>query len=365
MTSTNNSSFAAINAVPSNSIETDKETIPRRTKSKAGDTAKIPDRLPVITNQKYRDALTFIKNSNAYLQPVSDIQNIKYRDGILLFNGLPATSTELSGLCKTEDIKQFNLPLLMALYGIIHHKTYNTLAECQNSDEPITFYYPDFAKGIGKTTGIGKTDVQECLSDIRTFQTVLGIVNNGTDSHDILPVLNLLEYDEEKNTVCFSSPYMARITHDIYKESLRMDKKGQICLKKNGRPQMSPSHSYLVNMDIVKERNKKAVGIVLTIVALIEQCGKFTPHISARTIVERNPLLYNSLNAGNLKTGNKNILLERAFRKAWELLREKTLLSTIYNGIQLPDPQNPESIPTYATLDMPFNFPHNGKNINS
>jgi len=363
MTSTNNSSFAALNAVPNNSIET-KKSIPRRTKSKAGDTAKIPDRLPVITNQKYRDALTFIKNSNAYLQPVSNLQNIKYKDGILLIRGLPATSAELSKLY-TDEIKQYNLPLLRALYGIVLNKIFDTLPEYQNPDITVTIYYPDFAKGIGKTASIGKIDVDECLNDIQHFETLLGIINNGADSHDILPVINLLEYDAEKNTIRFASPYINRIINDIYEASLRRDKKGQICLKKNGRPQMFPSHSYLVNMDIVKERNKKAVDIVLTIVALIEQSGKFTPHISARTIVERNPLLYNSLNAGNLKTGNKNILLERAFRKAWELLREKTLLSTVYDGIQLPDPQNPEKIPTYATLDMPFNFPHNGKNINS
>ena len=360
------SSSATINAaVPIASTDkTDKEKIPRRTKSKAGDTAEIPDKVPVITIPKYRDALTLIINGTAYLQPVSDIQNIKYSDGILLFNGLPATSAELSGLYTSRNIKEFNLPLLRALYGVIHHKIYDTPAKLLNPDETITVYYPDFAKGIGKTTGIGKTDAQECLSDIRHFQTVFGIINNGADSHDILPVLHSLEYDGVKNTVCFTSPYMTRIIHEIYKESLRTDRQGNICIKKNGTPQMYPSHSYLVDMDIVKERNKKAVDIVLSIVALIEQSGKFTPHISARTIVERNPLLHSSLNTGTLRTGNKNILLERAFSKAWELLREKTSLSTVYNGIQLPDPQNPETIPTCATLDMVFTFPHHGKNAN-
>ena len=92
---------------------------PRRTKAKAGDTAKIPAKLPIITNPAYQNALTFIKNASAYLQSLSDTSNLKYSAGTFLYNGLPATQEKLSPLYTNENLEAFNLPLLLALYGII------------------------------------------------------------------------------------------------------------------------------------------------------------------------------------------------------------------------------------------------------
>ena len=39
------------------------------------------------------------------------------------------------------------------------------------------------------------------------------------------------------------------------------NKKGETLLKKNGKPQMLPAYSYLVDASIAKERNKKAVEV--------------------------------------------------------------------------------------------------------
>ncbi|MDE7432293.1 MAG: hypothetical protein K2N34_10335 [Lachnospiraceae bacterium] len=349
---------AAYITAPNNTNKTKKTY---RTKSRAGDTEDIPDRLPIITNSTYQYALSFNENCNAYLQPLSDCQNLKYKDGVLSFRGLPATSASLHSLYTEEKLERFNLPLLLALYGIVLSKMFDVLPENQISDASVTIYYPDFAKIIGKAANIGKADVQECFNDIKHFETVIGIINGGTNSHDILPILSKLEYNAEKNAIHFTSPYMFRIIRDIYETSIRKNKKGQAYLKKNGKPEMYPSHSYLIDMSIVKERNKKAVEIVLIVVTLIEQAGTHTPHIKAETIVDRNPLLHKNLNTVNSTTGNKNILLARAFTKAWELLREKTALNMVYRDIQLPDPHKPEFIPTCSTLGMLFEFPHNGK----
>ncbi len=330
---------------------------PRRTKAKAGDTAKIPAKLPIITNPAYQNALTFIKNASAYLQSLSDTSNLKYSAGTFLYNGLPATQEKLSPLYTNENLEAFNLPLLLALYGIILYSS--PLADGWDYDKKTTIYFPEFANKIGKAPNIGKRDITEYTNDIRSFQTVVGIIGNGTNGNGILPVISYVEQDEQTHTISFSSPYMVKLMHDIHEASIRKNKKGQPLLKKNGEPMMLPSHSYIVDMSIVSEKNKKALEIVFVIVALIEQAGNGTPHIRADTIISRCPRLHKSL-AGQ-SAGNKNNLLKRAFSKAWDLLREKTALATVYNNIQLPNAKDIAAIPTSSTLSMVFTFPHSGK----
>lgn len=329
---------------------------PHRTKAKAGDTAKIPTKLPIITTPAYQNALSFIKNASAYLQPLSDTSNLKYSAGTFLYNGLPATQEKINPLYTNENIEAFNLPLLMALYGIILDSS--PLSDGWDYDRKITIYFPEFAKKIRKSN-ISRKDFEECIDNIHNFQTVIGIIGNGTNGNDILPVISYVGWDAQTHTISFSSPYMMKLIQDIHEASIRKNKKGQPLFKKNGEPLMLPSHSYLVDMSIVSEKNKKALEIVFVIIALIEQAGNGTPNIRADTIISRCPRLHKSL-AGQ-SAGNKNNLLKRAFSKAWDLLREKTTLTTVYNNIQLPNAKDITDIPTSSTLSHVFEFPHNGK----
>lgn len=328
-----------------------------RTKALCGNTVAIPDRLPIITASSYQNALTFNKNPHAYLQALSDTSELKYSNGTFGYKGLPATLKKLDSISTNENTQIFNIPLLWALYGIILDSS--PLTAGWDYDRKITIYFPEFANKIGKSQNIGKKDITEYTNSIRHFQSVVGIINNGTKGNDILPVIDYLEQDTKKNTISFSSPYMVRIIQIIHEASIRKDRKGQPKLKKNGEPLMLPSHSYITSMSIVSEKNKKALEIVFVIVALIEQAGNNTPHIRADTLISRCPRLHKSL-AGQ-SAGNKNNLLKRAFSKAWELLREKTALTTVYNNIQLPNAKDITAIPTSSTLSCLFEFPHNGK----
>lgn len=87
--------------------------------------------------------------------------------------------------------------------------------------------------------------------------------------------------------------------------------KRQPTVKKDGTPLLEVSHSYLVKSSIVKERNKRAVEIVMVVVTTIEQSGKNTPHLKASTIINRIPQLktYN-----NTPAKHKNRVLTRAFK---------------------------------------------------
>lgn len=120
---------------------------------------------------------------------------------------------------------------------------------------------------------------------------------------------------------------------------------------------MEVSHSYLVKSSIVKERNKRAVEIVMVVVTTIEQSGKNTPHLKASTIINRIPQLKKTYNDTPAK--HKNRVLTRAFKKAWELLETQTNLRKKYPDIILPDPNNPQNIPTTSNLNkLVFEFPH-------
>lgn len=334
-----------------------------RTRKKSGAFTQIPTTIPAITNKSYQNAMTLNPDDNAYLQPLSSLENLVFENGILYFDNLPATAAKLSNRYTKEGIDNINLPILRMFYSIIMEGFLKTWNEDQSVDEVITIYYPDLAKRMGKSSNISQSDIDSFISTITSFQNIMGIVDKGTRGNDILPVLVYMGNDVEKNIIRFSSPYMVRVIQDIYKASIR---KSKVVLPETGKPKSIktlPSHSYLIKSSITKEKNKKAAEIVFIIVTLIEQAGNSTPHIKASTIVERNAQLKESINSSK-STSDKNKKLNRAFSKAWELLRTQTTLLETYKNIQLPDPKAPDFnkyIPTTSTLDTVYEFPHDGK----
>lgn len=332
-----------------------------RTKAKAGDVAEIPSKMPLITNATWQNAMTYNDDDTAYLQPLSSVEGLTYANGRLMVGGLPATAAQIKHLYTKDNIENFDLPLLRVFYAVILNQFAKTWKEDKSVDEVITIYYPDLAKQIGKGSNISRNDVETTINSILSFRNIIGITEKG---NNILPVLVYLGEDREKNTISFASPYMLKVIKDLSKASVRKSKQGLDIVDKNGMPKMLPAYTYIPDMALAKEKNKKAVEIVCIVVTTIEQAGSHgTPHISAKTIIERNPLLKQSID--NASASNKNKFLERAFSKAWQLLRTKTDILERYKNIQLPDPKakdfKTKYIPTMSTLDMVFEFPHEGK----
>lgn len=333
-----------------------------RTKAKAGDVAEIPSKMPLITNSTWQNAMTYNDDDTAYLQPLSSVEGLTYEYGRLILGGLPATAAQIKHLYTKDNIENFDLPLLRVFYAVILNQFAKTWKEDKSVDEVITIYYPDLAKQIGKGSNISRSDVEKTISSILSFRNIIGITEKG---NNILPVLVYLGEDREKNTISFASPYMLKVIKDLSKASVRKSKQGLDIVDKNGMPKMLPAYTYIPDMALAKEKNKKAVEIVCIVVTTIEQAGSHgTPHISAKTIIERNPLLKQSIDNAT-RLSNKNTFLARSFEKAWELLRTKTNIMERYKNIKLPDPKAKDFklkyIPTMSTLDMVFEFPHEGK----
>ena len=331
-----------------------------RTRKRSGCHTDIPSSIPTITNRSFQNAMTLNTDDKAYLQPLSSLDNLVFEDGILYFDNLPATAAKLSNRYTKEGIDSINLPILRMFYAIIMERFMKTWKEDQSIDEVITIYYPDLARRMGKSSNISRSDVESFINSITCFQNIMGIIDKGTKGNDILPVLVFMGNDVDNNIIRFSSPYMVRVIQDIYNASIR---KSKVNLPAAGTSLALPSHSYLIKSTITKEKNKKAAEIVFIIVTLIEQAGSNTPHIRASTIVERNTQLKESLEASKT-AADKNKKLNRAFSKAWELLRSQTLLTKVYKNIKLPDPKSSDFckfIPTTSTLDTIYEFPHEGK----
>ncbi|MEZ3422935.1 MAG: hypothetical protein K1W39_04395 [Lachnospiraceae bacterium] len=343
-----------------------------RTKAKAGKIDKMPDYLPVVTLKDYRSALTINNDSSAHLLLLPVNSKLEYEDKILYLNGQIASYDEVTKLSTDDGIEKINFPLLSELFGVILYKFENdSKNECK--DEEFTVYYPDLAGRFRKSKSKkkktdgnvsndnGQEDEEVKNSDWKSesasilndnmalFGRMAGVINPGTPNQLILPVLTDYGYDPASNTFHFRSPYMTKLISVIHRARIKKNK--------NGKLEKVASYSFLVDRAISQERNKKAVEIALIIVTLIEEAGDMGAHIKTENIINRTCLLKHSLNGQ--KTSNKNLLLKRAFSKAWELLDTRTALKKKYIKLQLPKPEN---VPTSSKLDKVFKFPHEGTN---
>ena len=183
--------------------------------------------------------------------------------------------------------------LLRMFYSIILSDFEQNTKKLGVVNEIVTVYVPDLAAILGKKRNLSKNDITSIIEKTSSFQTIYGVIKDPDRPNGIgtaVPLLVWMGYDAETNTIRFASPYMTRLIKRIYNVSIRKDRKGSPQLKKDGTPLLDVSHSYLVKSSIVKERNKRAVEIVMVIVTTIEQSGKNTPHLKANTILNYHAL---------------------------------------------------------------------------
>ncbi len=325
-----------------------------RTRAKAGNVVNIPEKYAIITQPNYQNAMGLFQEGNAYLQPLTNVDGLEYKNGKLYFRGLPASKAQLKEYY-TKDVPDIiDLPLIRIFYSIVLNTFLHNLKKNIPQTPSLSIYLPELFAFWGRRT-INREQTVELIEKIMSYHTLVGVVDG-----DLLPVIVYMGENQKNNTLSFSSPYMNRVIEKVYKVSICTDKNGQPKLKKNGEPKTLPVYSYLIKPSIKNEKNQKAVEIVHIVTTLIEQCGDNKPHISARTIVDRNLQLQYSIEGQT--PANQNNMLRRAFSKAWELLRTQTDLEKVYPGIELPDPKNANNIPTSSRLEKTvFTFKHNGK----
>lgn len=324
----------------------------------------LPDRLAIITINPYTTAIGFGRYGKAYLQvlnpdKVSGLQlqgNAIYESG--KFQAL--TDKEIQNMTSTR-YEMIDLGLLRMFYSIIL-KEYEKVDFEKNSSD-IVLYVPDLFRALGKKMNQSQNQIQALIEAINQFKNVLGVVigdNGGRKYKSYYALLNFNYYDEERNVVSFSAPYLGYVVQTVHNASVRLDKNDRPIISKNGKAKVCASHSYLIKAEIVKERNAAAVENVNILVALIEQSGNKMPHISAATLVERNEILKQRLH--DCKPRSRQQILARTFETTWKLMHTMTYLEDTYKDIVIPNPTDKGSIPKYnRLLQTVYEFPHKGK----
>lgn len=338
----------------------EKEKKEYRTVAKAkekGAITEAPENLAVPTLADYQYSMSLNQEKKAYLQQISSMDNLEFKDGTLFFKGPGArevSEAELRDLRTNEGIEELDLFSLRTYYSILfyQYQISNVLQDVIVVAVPV----------LAGRKDPKEEDIKRVIEKIKSYHNVMGVIKgerNGKIRESYYQVLNFEKYDDKTNTVTFSSPYMNYVIQTIDEASVRKDKKGKPKLKNNGEPLRLPSYSFLVKREIEKERNKAAAENVILIVQGIEQAGGNGYHIAIKTLIERNVILAKRLEESST---HKAQILKRAFSKTWELLRTKTRLSECYKNIELPDPQNPKHIPTVKNMDsLVIEIKHEGK----
>lgn len=104
----------------------------------------------------------------------------------------------------------------------------------------------------------------------------------------------------------------------------------------------SSSYTSLIDREILIERNRSAIEIVIEICKLVERRGALaegqTAHLAINTLISRCPTLNSKINnTGTIS--RKNQILREDLSKAEELLREKTRIYKVFEDLMIIKPE--------------------------
>ena len=357
----------------STSVTNNKTSTSYRTKAKSGidPNVNIPDKIATPTYRPYQYAVTLFEGSNAYLQPNINTSNLKFQDGRLFFEdptGIMRKVSEIELITnfKTKEpvTELTGLPFLKVYYSIILKHYMEAIKNNQPITEMVKLYMPDLAESLGyRRSKLNQDVIDTIIGKMLSFHNTIGVMNvtRGDKVYkNYYPLFLVIKYEGDTNTVTLFSPYIYKIIENIYKEAVKINPKTHLPqLDEKGNTISLPAHSYLIKSTIASETNIAAIENIFIIVPIIEQAGNQIANIKASTIIERNPVFKYQIN--DCDTKHRTRLVQRIFKKTWELLRTETTLTEVYKNIQLPDPNDPKNIPTLKSLDMVFKFPHEGK----
>lgn len=349
-----------------------------RTAAKAREAGAITEmrkELAIPTASKYKDALTPLPSRNAHLQPIIKAlaSQITYRDGTLQFNGRRVTGKQALRLHDNtlEASASIDLLLIWGMYSLIFYSLQDKYKTIEEVDEAISdpsfyrysvaFYAPDFLRMMGLESNFNQEIIEKTVKKIISYGNLAGIIPTRS-GHSYYPALSLVRYDSELNVIEFFSPYFNYIIMQSRRDSVIKDRRNRPKLKSNGEPFTRAVTSHLVNANIGQIGSEMSTEIIRAVVTMIERTGYHgpddPPKISAQKIIEQCPKLAYSLSRQE-KAKDKNIILKRAFSRAWAKLDEYTTLKDAYEDIQFPDPK---MVPTSSKLnETVFKFPHKGK----
>jgi len=291
-----------------------------------------------------------------------------------------------------KSLKDIDIPLLMAIYTAIYCN-YEWLGR-----DTLDIYLPTFTNKLG--VNARGDNLQAVLNKISEFTNLIGVFPDGS----YYKVLDFVGYNPETKILTLLTPYMNRLMFMITGES---------------EPYKLSKHDVLVHSIITNEKDKIAVQIVTQIIATLRQRGQTSPtkedretykekiatiesnqairralekelsdctqeeqkakekeytliyekeksvaemiliktttiKMKFQTIINRIPQFQEVLDGQ--KTKDKNIILSRHFKNAYELLKTKTYAYTEYTNLKIT-----ENTPTVSMLKDNITITHTGR----
>jgi hypothetical protein len=316
----------------------------------------------VISDKKYRRALTTQVNKNAYIALMNPdfFKRLDFENGTVMFDQETAGIVKKYSKGKYTDVQDLDFPLLTQIY------TAAVKSNVRHDAFTITVSLPQFFREMGIETSKG--NAPDVMAKLHSFENCVGIMP-GTQT--VSKLFSIIQLDMKNQTMTFAVPYIMKLS-EVLAEKNHVEKK-----TRQGAliDYQQPYHNTLVHSSIAKERNKTAVELVYLITTGLLQRAyvkdiktyrkkgantqypeRVTYSISFRSLINDAPLLRGRIQSYN-DVKDKNRALRRAFEKAYELIDKKTDAAEWFIDLQ-----GNRIIPTMTTLDDELIFTHNGRN---
>ena len=329
----------------------------------------ISTKLAVITLRPFTTALSLkIPNALCYLQPVSDIATFDTDEqGRLVGKSrYVPISAEVEKAAANDYNDKIDLLLLRKLYTLFL-ELFESGDAAESNSTKVKIYLPDLLASLGLDKNPSQKWINGFLENFDIYCTTIGVDATDTGSIQYWRLLDGYSYCRETNTVEMASPYMEHIVRKIDDESI-VRRNGKIFHDKAGNPLRNAAYTFLIKPEIAREKNKAVIENICNLVVLIEQAGSKengdqlvgSPHISAKSLIERNCFILNVLTQNEHSYHQK--YLNRTFAKTWNLLLHMTTIKDVYTNIQLPTVADKDSLPKLKSLgSCVYTFAHAGK----
>lgn len=282
-----------------------------------------------VINEKYLDELT-----------ISD-------DGRIAFKNDWLKAIDFEEVLRPVTSNDIDLPLAQAIYSvfyqsIIDEKSYlinntlyikaSTLATYMKTNIWANGGNEPFFAKLQKFKDVYVRIGESQLSKFITLTKIDAVT--GDLEFDVSTLAYILNRVREENTITVKKPYKAEYIQE------------------------NPTHSFLIHSNI-NRKNLNAYFLVTQIEALLVQAGPTSggAHIKFKRLIERVPTLYDVIEDEATTRQHKNMYLERAFKKMYELIKKSTDLYLYYIDLSIP-----EIIPTQSALDGVLEITHRGIN---
>lgn len=319
-----------------------------RTKKRAGTVVDIPERMTTITHPEYDHSFTSDVGKSSFLVATTSKQ-IRVQSSMLVMDDgariEPFNTAKLEKYYIEDGLDRIDLPLINVIFSLVKStmdQDPDVFLKRRDGSYKLTvtpIYLPALIQALNTHNGVTQEMVKQFRDRINQYHSVLGFIRgeHRTTGYPLMSIMGSeVDSMDDINTIHISSPYMAAVYRDLSEPRYREIKDAET-VKNRQREIALPNYANLIKTRLYGQRNKRAIAITQEIVLLVVRAGpKGTPSIRLSTLLDRIPELSSYVDDPAIEMRDKNKVLNRAFKAAWEYIDKYTLLPAKYRNIKFP-----------------------------